>query len=357
MSDEGGCSEMLAVIILKNKIHISVLYTIVLIATGCIKTETSIPTNCFESFTVNDTIKFGGNVKVRYSTGDFSTEELEYTSLTTVCKLLGDTLLLEFHPNYRGRIWFTRAPFELMLTGGNTWAFGGKSSCSYDRIYRCISNSVCINTPNWEVDKLLGVNLDAKLVYQDSIREYVDTMHVYGGMIVAIDDRTMTTNKKEAYSYFQQVLDMEPSRRDTIVELNMNWAGLSEIPDEILLLENLEYLDLSNSKIPATDFDKLKSLKKLRYLAIESGNLCEIPSFIFESKNLEWLSLGDNNIGVLSAGFHQLSRLHYLNLSYNNLTKINEGLFNLSSIQELNLMGNDIPLNDLDSFDDIDVKM
>lgn len=104
-------------------------------------------------------------------------------------------------------------------------------------------------------------------------------------------------------------------RHLTKLSISLNFL-LSELPDEIGDLENLENLEISYTAISEfpNSFSRLSSLKVLRL----SGNeLQHVPDFVHRLPSLVELNLSENNIRIIPDTFSALSRLDKLNVDNN----------------------------------------
>ena len=90
--------------------------------------------------------------------------------------------------------------------------------------------------------------------------------------------------------------------------------------------------------------EKIKTAKdnNLKSLDLSLSQLTEIPEEVFELANLECLYLRNNALITLPEEIIKLSRLTKLDLSGNTLTKVPESIGKLTRLRELNLMGNSL---------------
>jgi len=107
--------------------------------------------------------------------------------------------------------------------------------------------------------------------------------------------------------------------------LDLSNKNLSEFPKEVLSMDQLEELNLSNNQLTGA-----------------------IPAEIKQLKNLKKLNLSHNLMTGLPAELGQLSQLEELDVSYNDLTGLPHELDNLKNLKILNLAGNDYSKIDLE---------
>ncbi|WP_431689394.1 leucine-rich repeat domain-containing protein [Hahella sp. NBU794] len=167
-----------------------------------------------------------------------------------------------------------------------------------------------------------------------------------------------------------EYLSKELANPESVKRLRLHCADLTELPDELSWLTNLEYLELSFNNFEALPsvVCKLRQLKKLhirhnklRHLNDELGELqnlkmihmpnnADIDSatvFIQLAKipNLERLSLGNCGIHKIDASIGDFTQLKVLNLYGNQIADLPCEMFGLKKLQFLNLQGNPIDIS------------
>lgn len=111
--------------------------------------------------------------------------------------------------------------------------------------------------------------------------------------------------------------------------LKLGWCGLSEIPDVVCELTNLEVLELHEPALTALN-PKLKKLKKLKKLTVaRAKKLKQLPPEICELTGLEELSLWFFRMKELPREMGQLTKLHTLNLYASHITNFPDELASL----------------------------
>lgn len=114
---------------------------------------------------------------------------------------------------------------------------------------------------------------------------------------------------------------------------------VSRIPDEILLMEELEDLHLQRNDLDALPptICNISSLKKLR---LGGNGLTSLPSSIGQLKNLELLTLWSNDLINLPIEIGQLVKLKALNIAYNDrLNKLPDSIVSLRELNEFDWYG------------------
>ena len=128
--------------------------------------------------------------------------------------------------------------------------------------------------------------------------------------------------------------------RDTKILLLHN-KNITEIPDSIGQLTNLESFMISDNKINKIS-PEIGKLTKLRGLNLGNNELTEIPSEIGNLTNLEELFLNKNKLTSLPPEIGKLSKLELLILNDNEFTELPPEVTNLTNLEELYLKTNNL---------------
>jgi Leucine-rich repeat (LRR) protein len=135
---------------------------------------------------------------------------------------------------------------------------------------------------------------------------------------------------------------------------------LYDIPLEICILANMEYIIINNSQIKKiTNIESLTKLKilcinesklklfpnisqliKIKKISFYSHNLCYLPKNISCNSELEILHLNNGNINRLHKNIGKLTKLVNLQLAKNKIKKIPDVFHNLKKLDHLNLANN-----------------
>lgn len=155
----------------------------------------------------------------------------------------------------------------------------------------------------------------------------------------------------------------------SLISLNLRGNRISSLMlEEPVVLQNLNFLDVSNSQlkeIAPTSFVMMPSLLHLNlshnfqlntipiklFHPLSSLNLLDLsynslkalsPELFAKCESLEWISLANNMINDIPEGtFDVLDKLVYLNLAGNNIVNLKSGIFvRLKSLKVLNLQKN-----------------
>ncbi|GIM92904.1 COR domain-containing protein [Paractinoplanes toevensis] len=114
-------------------------------------------------------------------------------------------------------------------------------------------------------------------------------------------------------------------------------SGLSVSP-QIGKLAKLERLSLAGGKIELPE--EIGELRSLRRLIITRHNLPAIPSWVFQLHGLKRLELRHDKLKSVSGSWFRLLELEYLDLSGNLLRDVPGSLGSLSRLRVINLSGN-----------------
>ena len=148
--------------------------------------------------------------------------------------------------------------------------------------------------------------------------------------------------RNEAYREAERRI--EKARQEGAGKLDLSSIGLTEVPESIASLTQLQRLDLSNNQL--TELPKsIASLTQLQRLDLSNNQLTELPKSLASLTQLEWLYLGWNQLTELPElpeSIASLTRLKWLYLHKNQLTELPESLAFLIQLQEINLEGNQL---------------
>jgi len=136
-----------------------------------------------------------------------------------------------------------------------------------------------------------------------------------------------------------------PNNLDSVYRLDLSESNLTQLPEILFKLSNLQELNISQNQI--SDLKGIKGLEQLQILNIGMNNFNTFPNEILELKNLKVLSLWWNDIKTLPDDFfNKNSKIEELDLSSmfefdfeTNLTKIHR----FKNLRRLNLGNNQIP--------------
>jgi hypothetical protein len=132
---------------------------------------------------------------------------------------------------------------------------------------------------------------------------------------------------------------IEQARREGAIALDLSYMELTELPEAIASLTQLQELDLSNNQLRSLP-EAIASLTQLRVLYLQNNQLRSLPEAIASLTQLRVLYLQNNQLTELPEAIASLTELHLLHLSGNQLTELPESIECLTRLQELNLNNN-----------------
>ncbi|MEH2250889.1 leucine-rich repeat domain-containing protein [Nostoc sp.] len=142
-------------------------------------------------------------------------------------------------------------------------------------------------------------------------------------------------------AYRQAEQRIKKARREGAIELDLSDMELSEIPEAIASLTQLQTFDLSGNKLTELP-EAIASLTQLQELNLSDNQLTELPEAIASLTQLQTLNLSYNQLTELPEAIASLTQLQELNLSDNQLTELPEAIASLTQLQELNLSDNQL---------------
>jgi hypothetical protein len=117
---------------------------------------------------------------------------------------------------------------------------------------------------------------------------------------------------------------------------------ISKLPISLANLSNLQVLHLNSNKLTTLP-DSISQLNQLKLLYLNDNELQKLPESLGNLLNLKQLFLNRNELDSLPDSIGRLSQLQLLNLSYNKLTDLSPKLVQLSCFDSISFEGN--PLN------------
>ena len=143
--------------------------------------------------------------------------------------------------------------------------------------------------------------------------------------------------KDAAYRQAEEKIEAEPNA----TELDLSEMELTEIPEAIANLIQLQSLNLSDNKITEIP-EAIANLSQLQTLNLSGNKITEISEAISNLTQLQSLNLSSNKITELPEAIANLTQLQSLILASNQITEIPNAIVNLTQLQTLNLHNNHI---------------
>ena len=134
---------------------------------------------------------------------------------------------------------------------------------------------------------------------------------------------------------------IEKARRTRAQRLDLSRCGLTELPQSLGQLGQLQTLGLSGNQLTALP-ESLGQLAQLQSLDLSGNQLTALPESLGQLAQLQSLDLSGNQLTALPESLGQLAQLQSLDLSGNQLTALPESLGQLAQLQSLVLSGNQL---------------
>ncbi|MCL4202324.1 MAG: leucine-rich repeat domain-containing protein [Pirellulaceae bacterium] len=165
--------------------------------------------------------------------------------------------------------------------------------------------------------------------------------------------------RDEAYRKAEQ--EIEAALRSGAKALDLSGMGLTELPEWLGQLTQLQSLDLSENRLTALP-EWLGQLTQLKSLDLSNNQLTALPESLGQLTQLQLLDLGGNHLTALPESLGQLTQLQTLRLFANQLAKLPEALGQLIRLNSLDLCNNELTklprsLGQLRSLQQLDVSI
>ena len=145
--------------------------------------------------------------------------------------------------------------------------------------------------------------------------------------------------RDEAYREAEKRI--EEARRSGGTSLGLGNLRLTELPESLGGLTQLEYLELSGNRLTALP-EWLGGLKQLEYLDLSKNQLTALPEWLGGLTQLTFLHASLNQLTALPDSLGGLKQLKALYLSKNQLTALPEWLGGLAQLRTLVLSNNQL---------------
>ena len=145
--------------------------------------------------------------------------------------------------------------------------------------------------------------------------------------------------QNEGISREELLAIIDRAARDGQTELDLSQKGISELPEAIGRLTNLQELNLFGNQLTALP-ESIGRLTNLRLLSLDCNRLTALPEAIGRLTNLQQLSLSGNQLTALPEATEKLTKLQELQLDDNELGTFPEVIGKLINLQRLDCDGN-----------------
>lgn len=137
-----------------------------------------------------------------------------------------------------------------------------------------------------------------------------------------------------------ETLPKEIGNLKSLKELNLYGIGINSLPNEIGNLINLKFININHNSFEKFP-EEITSLEKLEFLALDYISY-SIPSSITHLKNLVYLYLPDMTINTLPDYIGEFTTLRLLYLGRGKLEKLPETIKNLNNLVDFSIEENPI---------------
>jgi hypothetical protein len=145
--------------------------------------------------------------------------------------------------------------------------------------------------------------------------------------------------RDEAYRKAEQRI--EAARLEEATELALENMGLTEVPEAISALTQLQWLNLDKNELTEVP-EAITALTQLQWLFLNDNELTEVPEAIAALTQLQWLFLESNQLTELPEAIASLTKLQVLDLYSNQLTELPEAIASLTQLQDIDLSNNQL---------------
>lgn len=142
-------------------------------------------------------------------------------------------------------------------------------------------------------------------------------------------------------AYQEAEKKIEAARKAQDKQLDLNRMGLSELPESLGQLTQLQLLYLSGNQLTALP-GWLGQLTQLQSLDLSSNQLTALPKSLGQLTQLQSLNLSSNQLTVLPESLGQLTQLQTLDIDRNQLAALPESLGQLTQLQTLDIDRNQL---------------
>ncbi|CAL6341707.1 unnamed protein product [Bathycoccus prasinos] len=157
---------------------------------------------------------------------------------------------------------------------------------------------------------------------------------------------TNNNNNKDESQKCAKILDtlrsMNESETERQTHLDLSECGLRTVPEEVLRLRNLEFLNLGKNKLHALPDSFAKDLPNLKILFCLANEFRKVPDVLGEMEHLFMLSFKQNRVSEIPEQSLPIASLGWLILSDNEIEVLPKSLGKCRKMRKLMLAGNKI---------------
>jgi Leucine-rich repeat (LRR) protein len=179
-----------------------------------------------------------------------------------------------------------------------------------------------------------------------SFHPYIESNHTQPAVL----DSTTPSPMARDQAYYEAEKKIEEALKSGATELNLRDMRLTELPESIGNLIQLQKLDLGGDWVKRGDENNklttlpnsLKQLAQLQLLNLSSNQLTPPPEWLGQLTQLQSLNLSRNQLKEIPEWTRQLTQLQSLDISDNELTTLPDSLGQLTQLTELDLSDNQL---------------
>lgn len=134
-------------------------------------------------------------------------------------------------------------------------------------------------------------------------------------------------------------LETAENHAETVEELYLSGASITELPQFVFQMPKLRVLDISANYISESNL-RLSELPQLKFLSLERMDLRRVPAGLFALEGLENLRLNKNDLWGLPNELVELKSLRVLEAAHCTLKSFPESLCQLQHLESLKLCNN-----------------
>ena len=198
-------------------------------------------------------------------------------------------------------------------------------------------------TPRFAAAGVNTVASSSALLVSESTTAFVVNYLAEAARILSPETSNEESHHKRGRKSQEDNIDVGESSSNNLIVNSINKANcrLVEFPRDVLVVNELVILDLSNNRLRNLP-DDFCELKRLRRLVLHNNELRELPAKFGELKSLNWLDISHNPLRELPESFAQLSELKSFGASDCSFRQIPSVLYHCESIVKLGLFNNAI---------------
>lgn len=247
-----------------------------------------------------------------------------YESTDGFCKRVGDTIFIVFK---KGNI--TRQTTKITIIKNQISIKSEVNSCHSDYEFKPVETILTLNKQIYNVnDILIG-----HLMFKGASSSDITT--ITGKFKLKVMNSTYSFDNLTQDNNYNVFLSLAKTKSQQIKSLDLSNCGLTSIPKELSLFENLEELNLSENNLQSTNLNSVSKLNKLKSISFQSCKLREFPIVVLGFTKLKKLNIFNNTIKQLPEKLYELNSLTELEIGANDLDSLSSSIYKLTQLESL----------------------